>query len=67
MNYKERMLIELIELQDKISLLNKYLTSIAEEVRDEKENRKDELMRSQLTAMLDYRGLLIERLKLELN
>lgn len=67
MNYKERMLIELIELQDKISLLNKYLTSIAEEVRDEKENRKDELMRSQLNAMLDYRGLLIERLKLELN
>lgn len=67
MNYKERMLIELIELQDKISLLNKYLTSIAEEARDEKENRKDELMRSQLNAMLDYRGLLIERLKLELN
>lgn len=67
MNYKERMLIELIELQDKISLLNKYLTSTAEEVRDEKENRKDELMRSQLNAMLDYRGLLIERLKLELN
>lgn len=67
MNYKERMLIELIELQDKISLLNKYLTSTAEEVRDEKENRKDELMRGQLTVMLDYRGLLIERLKLELN
>ena len=67
MNYKERMLIELIELQDKISLLNKYLTSTAEEVRNEKENRKDELMRSQLNAMLDYRGLLIERLKLELN
>lgn len=67
MNYKERMLIELIELQDKISLLNKYLTSTAEEVRDEKENRKYKLMRSQLNAMLDYRGLLIERLKLELN
>ena len=67
MNYKERMLIEVIELQNKISLLNKYLTSTAEKVRDEKENRKDELMRSQLNAMLDYRGLLIERLKLELN
>lgn len=65
MDYKERMLFELLELQDKISLLNNYLASTVDQTKNEDELLKEELMQKQFEVMWEYRSLLLERLKLE--
>lgn len=56
MNWKQRVLRELLLLNDKITLLEKHI-----------ENDKSEILCKQLTGMMTYRDCLIERLDKELE
>ena len=56
MNWKQRVLRELLLLNDKITLLEKHI-----------ENDKSEILCKQLEGMMIYRDCLIERLDKELE
>lgn len=54
MNYKQRMLYELLELNRKIVLLENF-------------EDKDDLMNKQLNCMVDYENILVERIFKEME
>lgn len=61
-SYKRRMLIELIELSEKMYKLDKYIEKIFN-----KDNKKYKLMSKQFMIMNDYRDVLIDRILLEME
>ena len=63
MNYKTRLLDELLYISDKISRLNSYLQNAL----TTKENEKNEILERQEKVMIAYQEILIERLKYELT
>lgn len=61
MNYKQRLLIELLEIKERILKLDYYLEN------NEIEKVEKELMEKQMCAMIDYSLALRERLILILE
>lgn len=62
MDYKERLLIELIQVASRIAKLDMFLENNSI---DNKE--KLELMQNQLNVMMEYRNILQKRILLEMN
>ncbi len=68
MNYKERMIEELIDLSEKIGRLNDLLDNMPKtKEENEKLERKKELLLNQRDCMIEYRNILADRLILEVN
>ena len=59
MNYKKRMLEELLDLNEKIYKLNNFINT--------NKTRNNELLENQLNAMIEYSDILKERIENELN
>jgi len=59
MNYKKRMLEELLDLNEKIYKLNTFINA--------NKTRNIELLEKQLNVMVEYSEILKERLENELN
>lgn len=59
MNYKKRMLEELLDLNEKIYKLNNFINT--------NKTRNNELLEKQLNAMIEYSDILKERIENELN
>lgn len=66
-NYKERMLIELINLVESAERLRLFLQSLNDKPVDDIEKEKIDLMYKQLNAMVDYRGILSKKIILEMK
>lgn len=58
MNYKQKMLTELLDLTEKIVKLEKYIKNEKQKMG----NVIDEKLETQLTVMYQYRGILTERM-----
>ena len=62
-DYKERMLLELVDLTAKIARLDSFLNNTTEVI----DTNKRELMEHQLKSMYEYRECLIRRVCLEMS
>ncbi len=67
MDYIIRMIEELVDLQTKITSLNIFLNSDSKKRDLNKNKEKEELMYKQLSAMINYKNCLLQRIEREVG